>query len=303
MADNAELSASLFNCNGCPITSLADQAYGEVLNFYYNKKGNPDSVSWVTSGIYSKFVYDRWNRLSQINFGIPSVSIFCWFSFKYRGFDPLPIAYDFIYPAFGGLQAIDSFQYDFLGRITHRFGTFINNPVNNYDEHYTYDWKGNVVKTDVKGHDGGTGYNPGFLEFTASTYDNKPNIMGGNPWFKYLFFYSFVDATPFYYSIFSQNNAQNYNWYYDIAGDSYSVNSTFTYDNKGFATNDAMDFYDNVGQTDIGIFNRTALAACDVQPPAQNFAVPRTLPLMEKTKTRMQQIPSPLTLTHTSSKN
>jgi hypothetical protein len=260
-ANDLQANKSLF-CSGCSIASLNDEAFAASLNFYYNKKGNPDSVVWDGGSATQVLHYDKLDRLQKVDFE-SNGTVYAYFKFKYRSFEPLPIAYDYYYPALGGLESIDSFRYDFLGRITDRLGTNIYNPQYNYDEHYTYDLHGNVVKTDVKAHDGGTVYNPDLLEFTASKYDSRLNILGANTWIKFLFFYSSLDATPFYYTLFSNNNAQNYFWYYDFAGDSYAVTTAFTYNPKGFATNSAMDFYDNIGQQDLGVFNRSALSSCD----------------------------------------
>ncbi len=250
-------ATQFFICNQCAVTQTEDDLFGDVIDFYYNKKGNPDSLSYDGTPITLK--YDKYDRLKRINFGT-----YAYFDFKYRDFFPLPVAYDYYYPSLGGIIAIDSFRYNLFGKITDRFGTNINNPEYNYDEQYTYDWQGNMVKTFVTVHNGGTVYAPGFLEFTASKFDQKPNFLGGNIWLHYLFFYSDWDASPYYYNLFSRNNAKNYKWYYDLSGDSYTVKSTFTYDQQGFATEDDMDFYDNTAQADLGIFSRFSTSSCDV---------------------------------------
>ncbi len=256
-----------FYRNACQVTHSQDDLLGDVIDLFYNAKGNPDSLTYGGTPITLK--YDHDNRLLKINYGT-----YAYFDFKYEHDKPLPIALYYYYPNFGGLIAIDSFYYNFHGQIIQRvIKGGQNSQYGGTIESYTYDYSGNVIKVDTRDYGVGAVNISGYTEFTSSKYDNKPNFLSINPWTKYLFFHSDYDGRSFLWTQFSRNNAANFVWTYDAQGDNYSVTSTFQYDNKGFATSVSMDWNDT--GNDLGIFTRQNTSTCDVAS---------TAPLMPATK-------------------
>ena len=238
-----------------------DDLFGDALTLFYDTKHGLDSISW--NGTPVKLKYDKQNRLKKASFGD-----WAWFDFKYNSNFPLPVALNFNYPNFGGLVAIDSFKYNWLGQVSARILHNVFHPEYNFIERYTYNDVGNAIKVDIKAHSGGTVFLPGFTEFTASKYDSKLNLIASSPLLRYLFLHSDYDGMPFSIMSSSVNNASSYKWLYDDAGDSYSVKSKFDYNAQGFPNMISMDWYDDANAQDLGIFTRLSFTTCDVNVTA-----------------------------------
>jgi hypothetical protein len=268
-ADDAQTDSYL-RCHNCLVTHSEENIFGSTIDFFYNKNSNPDSLNF--DGTPVKLKYDKLGRLLKLSFGD-----YAWDNFTYSGINPFPVTRMYYYPAFGGLLEIDSFRYNLRGEMIKRIVTDVNNPEYNSIETYSYNNFGNVVKVDIAAYNGGTVYNPGYTEFSASKYDSKPNFMTGSVWSKFMFFNTEYDGGPYLWMLFSKNNAANYIWTYDDAGDSYSVTSSFQYNNAGFANNINMDYYDNVAAQDLGIFTRTSSSTCDASAVALQHPLSKSL--------------------------
>ncbi len=199
------------------------------------------------------------------------------------------IAFNYYYPSFGGLIAIDSFKYNTIGEMIARIGTNILSPQYNYIEHYAYNLRGNVTKIDIASHNGGTVFIPGYTEFLSLKYDAKANFTSGSLWTKFLFFHSGYDGFPFLWNMFSMNNAVNYQWLQDAAGDGLLAFSTINYNNKGFANAINIDFSDLVTGEDYGVFTRTSSSTCD--NALSNLLSSKSLLFKEKINTNRYGLP------------
>lgn len=204
----------------------------------------------------------------------------------------MPVALNYYFPSYGGLIAIDSFKYNIKGEIISDIVTNVLFSQYNNIEHYTYDLKGNVVKVDIAAHNGGTIFNPGYTEFTEANYDNKPNFTAGSIWTKFLLFHSGYSGLPFLWELFSKNNAVNYKWLQDAAGDGLLASSTFSYNTEGFANNINIDFTDILTGEDYGIFTRTSSSTCDAVPFSNQQTEPAR-PLLFKEKINKNKLGLP----------
>ena len=246
-------SSDLFGCNNCLVTHTENNASGDVLDFFYNKEGNPDSLN--VNGVPIKIRYDRFGRPEKENF-INSASI----TFKYKNWSFLPVVLTTTYLS-DGTHRIDSFRYNLRGEMIRHSVTY---PEYNsaHTEYLTYKY-GNVQKVDFSYSSSTYSFN--YTEFIATKYDNKPNLMTGSRWTKFLLFETNYEGLPFGWMLFSKNNAADYTWIYDADNPaySYSIKSTFQYNNSGFANIVNMDWFDNSIGEDEGSAPQTSLSTCD----------------------------------------
>ena len=236
----------------CLLTQMDDDVFGTSISIVYNQSGNPASMS--LSGFPATFEYDSKNRLSKVNYGTAGV----YSDYRYKDNSFLPAVSNYFRPDYGGVIAIDSFQYNFLGQMVKRGITNKLNPIYNSFQKYSYDNRGNVTKVVQSAQNGGTVYATPVTIFEGLQYDSKRNFTAGNQWIKYLFFYN--DIADYAPTMFSVNNAVNWRWGY---GDNYTatVTSTLSYNTEGFANIFNCHLADSDGF--LLDYTRTNTSTCD----------------------------------------
>ena len=248
----------------CVVTHSEDDLSGGVpIDIIYNKKGNPDSLN--VSGTPITVQYDSKGRLLKVTFfnGLPDFHT----DYTYNNNSFLPAVMKTYDSYYGGYIAIDSFDYNF-------FGEMIKNGVTNlaYPQYsggaeiYEYDNKHNVTKVTFTGAPAA----PGYIEYEATKYDDKPDFMSGNQWLKYILMNAGIDQ--YSWMMFSANNVVNWNWGYQ--GGYNPVTSKFVYDAEGFATTVSLHLFDVEDGTDLLDFTRTSSSTCD--QVAQRSAINKT---------------------------
>ncbi|MDZ4794045.1 MAG: hypothetical protein SGI83_07185, partial [Bacteroidota bacterium] len=236
----------------CLLTQMDDDAFGTSISIVYNKKGNPESMSF--SGFPATLEYDSRKRLTKVNYGTAGVYI----DYHYKDNSFLPAVSNYFRPDYGGVIAIDSFQYNSLGQMVKRVITNRLYPIYNSFQKYVYAKSGNVTKVVQSAQNGGTVYATPVTTFEGLQYDKKRNFTGGNQWIKYLFFYS--EITDYAPAMFCVNNAVNWRWGY---GDDYTatVTSVLLYNTEGFANIFNCHYADSDGY--LFDYTRTNNSTCD----------------------------------------
>lgn len=245
--------------NQCLVTHTEDDLYGYTLDIFYNRAGNPDSMSFYGSFPVT-MQYDSKGRLIRTNFGGGTNGF--RFEYLYKNNSVLPAAINYYY---GGtsLQVIFKLTYDSKGQII-KFGTIsLSNPQYNAVESYEYNDMGNVTKVTYTSQNGTTSY----IENEVSKYDNKPNFMGGNKWLKFILYNSGVDIF-YYFRMFSKNNSLE--WNIDFGdGFKYLFSADYEYNSYGFANKSNI-------HSDFGDFTELSSSTCDA-PTLKSQSLPLTL--------------------------
>ena len=251
----------------CLVTHTDDDLFGGVpIDIIYNKKGNPDSLN--VSGTPITVQYDYKGRLLKVTFlnGLPDYHS----DFLYKDNTFLPAIMKTYDSYYGGYIAIDSFHYNFRGEMIKIGLTNLPYPNYNSAEIYDYDNKHNVTKVTLKSANGGTAFIPGYTEYEATKYDDKPDFMSGNQWLKYILIDAGIDQ--YNWMMFSVNNVVNWHWGYQ--GGYNPVTSTLQYNAKGFATTVSLHVFDVEGGTDLLDFTRNSSSTCD--PVTQSRAIKKS---------------------------
>ena len=255
----------------CLITHTEDDFFGNTLDIFYNKAGNPDSISFFGS-FPVKMQYDSKGRLIRANFGTNGVH----FDYLYKNKSALPAGLNYYYPGYGnvvnGLIANLKFEYDSKGEIIKVGSTNFVLPQYNLAETYEYNNNSNVTKVFLASQNGGTVYIPGFIENEASKYDNKPNFKGGSKWLKFILFDSGVDPAD-YFRMFCRNNPIVWNWGGPLSEQ--SGIGYYEYNIQGFANK--VDFHLlNPDGTDALERIELSSSTCDAAP-LKSQSLPLTL--------------------------
>jgi hypothetical protein len=260
----------------CRLIHTEDDLYGYTMDVFYNRAGNPDSIS-LWNGFPIKMRYDLKGRLSQSNYGTQGIR----FEYLYKNNSVLPVAINFYYPGVfynnvNGLIAIFKFSYNSEGQIIKIGHTSFSSPKNNAVENYEYNASGNVTKVTFDSEDGTSSV----LENKASKYDNKPNFVGGNQWLKFIMYNSGAIFIGDYFRMLSKNNVVN--WTFEYPDATYPLVATYEYNNEEFANKVNFSLFDIDGVTNIGDFTELSSSTCDAgQLKSQS------LPLISKKKSIM----------------
>lgn len=242
----------------CLVTRTSDDLVSMTPNIFYNRRNDPDSILFEQSATVVVGKYDKYRRLKTVYFS----NSWSHEEFLYkRKFDYFPSTikyYTSNYTDYGMADSLNAsmyFKYDRHGNvIEYRYENHWY-PGYDFTLNFVYNQRGNVKKI-IRTRDGSTP----FTEYRFESYDNKPNFMTGSPWTKFMLLNTGYE--PYYFLMFSENNAVNWSWKYDPSAASLNFNSEYKYNNRGFASNVFIDLDDSDGAK-YGGFTRTSCSTCD----------------------------------------
>jgi hypothetical protein len=265
--DEAGIGIYPFNKNRCLLTQNLYED-GSGITIFYNDHKNADSVyfglpesPWLR--IYAK--YDELDRLREIhwaNYDGPIEADYQLLTYA-KGILPTQLKYiaaDYKEAGFtDSVNAIWRFKYNLRGNVTTiDFVNFFWDPIVRYKVSYEYDGQDNLTKV--------TRDYPGYsLTVDKIDYDRKPNIWGGNFWFKYLF----MTAPISYDDLHSRNNIREDKGVYSGPADQgFHDWYKYEYNDKGFANHQFdSSYYYYISDTSEYVVNLSNLSTCDVLRP------------------------------------
>lgn len=244
--DDVYLPPTYNQPNGsCLVTETTVDIIDFSYAFTYNAKGDPVTANNAI------VTYDSRDRLIKVDYSSGTTSYYREFRYSDRSF--LPSSSRLYY--LGNLNQTELYSYE-AGRLTEIDKTTVNQSVQ-YNRIYriTYDADGNV-KTITQSDQEEPLYE-------GSSYDNKPNIFGGNQWLKYLMFASESGYLLHQYQLLSANNPTQWTLN-DDDWLTFTATSTYEYNEEGYATKNTTLFQapniggegvDEVTGTQLNTFN------------------------------------------------
>ncbi|TKK67724.1 hypothetical protein FC093_13315 [Ilyomonas limi] len=266
--DEAGIGIYPFNKNRCLLTQNLYED-GSGITIFYNDHKNADSVYFGLPGspwlrVYAK--YDEFDRLREIhwaNFDGPIEKDYQLLTYA-KGILPNQLKYiaaDYKEAGFtDSVNAIWRFKYNLRGNVTTiDFVNLFWVPVARYKVSYEYDGQDNLAKVTRDYQDLYT------LTVDKIDYDRKPNIWGGNFWFKFLFM---TQPIPSYDDLQSRNNIREDKGVYSGPDQGFHEWYKYEYNDKGFASHQFdSSYYYYISDTSTYVINLYNLSTCDVLRP------------------------------------
>ncbi|MFT3678961.1 MAG: hypothetical protein QM791_01735 [Ferruginibacter sp.] len=242
----------------CVLTHTQDDLVFVAPSVFYNKDGNPETIQFDQSPVVINGKYDKQGRLRLLYYANTYDHEELIYNNRHDRY-PSKINYYTTncadYGMADSLSAVMYFKYDNDGRIIQYKHINLWYPGSDYALGFSYNSKGNLKAVFRKTQAGAS-----FTEYAFKEYDNRSNFMGTNPWIKFMMLNTGFD--PYYFLLFSENNASRWNWAYDPTAPTLYFTSKFKYNNFGFANNTYLHLKDSDG-VEYGDFTRTSCSACD----------------------------------------
>ncbi|MHA6250281.1 hypothetical protein ACXYMU_20270 [Pontibacter sp. CAU 1760] len=245
--DDIYLPPSYNHPNGsCLVTESTDDIMGFSYVFTYNAQGDPVTA---TNTIIT---YDSRDRLIKADYSAGATSYYREFRYSDRSY--LPSSSRLYYQ--GDLVQTELYSYE-RGRLAEIDKTGVFQSVHfNRVYRITYNGNGNV-KTITQSDQEEPLYE-------GISYDNKPNIFGGNQWLKYLMFASESGYFLYQYQLLSANNPTQWTLNNEDGGLKFTASSSYEYNEEGYAAKNTTllqapniggDGVDELTGTQINTFN------------------------------------------------